>query len=151
MTATAPPSLFLWTPEAPPVTLQPTPLSVGSSHPLHWPLPLSPVPHPTTCPQDPRLHSPINSVLQPRPQFPSHAPNLRSDALAYDSYGLFVHWVPRQAGRPVTGLTLTRTRTTSRSSSSTAAAAWAPPAGGGAAESEAAGVVAIPPLSSLSR
>lgn len=38
MMATAPPS-FLWTPEAPPVTLQPTFLPVGSSHPLHWPLP----------------------------------------------------------------------------------------------------------------
>lgn len=126
---------------APPVTLQPTSVPVGSTHPFHWPLILYNS-IPKTSPQDPHLHS-INSALQPRPQSPGHAPNFRSDPLSYDS------WVPRQAS-----LTLTRTRTTSRSSSSTAAAVWAAPTGEGAAEhakSEAAEVVAIPPLSSLSR
>lgn len=131
-----------------------THLSTRRLHPFTPLVPLLPVPHPTTRPQDPCLHSPINSNLQARPQSPSHAPNFRSDTLSYDSNGLFVHRVPRQAGRPVTSLTLTRTRTTSRSSSSTAAAAGAPPTGEGAAEhakSEAAEVVAIPPLSYLSR
>lgn len=119
------------------------------------PSPLLPVPHPIICPQDPCLHSPLmpHSPGAPRTRSLRMAPNFRSGALSYENHSLFVHWVPRQASRPAASLTLTRTRTTSRSSSSAAAAAWAPPTGEGVAEhpkSEAAEVVAIPPLAAVS-
>lgn len=151
MTATAPPS-FLWTPEASPLTLQPTSLPIGSNPPLQQPFPLYFQLH--TQGYVPKTHVFILpsfcSQTSPPPPSPSNAPDFRSCPLSYGSHHLFAYWVPRQAGRPAASLTLTRTRTTSRSSSSAAAAAWAPPTGEGAAEqakSKAEEGVAIPPVS----